>query len=285
MDGVPVCATCLEVHFEGLCQHEWVAAPLWRVEADGGCVWLFGDQATNSRAWLSPQTESAIDGATVIWTEVPEEEDPLKSALLPALGFTPDGDLQESLGSTRWDQALQLARSVDIDLTEWRTMRPWLAAQMIDSAFMATYGADKHRPGAVLTERASVRGAEIRSEFTWDDVFRFYAALPTAAELGFVDTVLARVAAGAEGFRAESGAWLAGDTSLCEAYMEDIRSRSEELAEAIGRERNEAWVPRIESALANREVHFILVGFGHLTGPDRIQVQLESTGFSVERVE
>lgn len=262
-----------------------MAAPLWRVDSGRGRVWLFGDQATSRREWMTPQVASAVDTSSVLWVEVPEDDDPVANPRLRELGFSPDSDLADVLGPTRWQRAVSLANSVNVDLSSWRSMRPWLAAQIVDAAFMSISGADAHRPGAVLTARARSNGIKIRSEFTMDEILDFYASLPRRAELAFADTILARVEAGQTGFRAESEAWLAGDSRLCEAYMEDIRSRSGVLADVIGRQRNQEWVARVESALTAGEVHFVLVGFGHLAGPDRIQVHLEASGLEVERVE
>ncbi len=53
--------------------------------------------------------------------------------------------------------------------------------------------------------------------------------------------------------------------------------------EAMAKNRNDAWMPKIESYLETPETEFILVGNGHMHGPDGLLTLLESKGYEIEQ--
>lgn len=48
--------------------------------------------------------------------------------------------------------------------------------------------------------------------------------------------------------------------------------------------RNAKWPARIKMMLANDQATFVVVGAGHMVGPDSVLVQLKLAGLAAERV-
>ncbi len=53
--------------------------------------------------------------------------------------------------------------------------------------------------------------------------------------------------------------------------------------ETMLKNRNDAWMPKIEGYLETPETEFILVGNGHMHGPDGLLTLLESKGYEIEQ--
>jgi uncharacterized protein YbaP (TraB family) len=53
--------------------------------------------------------------------------------------------------------------------------------------------------------------------------------------------------------------------------------------EAMIAKRNNAWIPIIENYLNTSTVEFVLVGAGHMYGPDGLLTQLEKKGYKIEQ--
>jgi hypothetical protein len=57
-----------------------------------------------------------------------------------------------------------------------------------------------------------------------------------------------------------------------------------ELYQAIAVERNQRWVPRFKSMLQEDKPTMVVLGFGHLVGPDSVQEQLRQNGLIAQRL-
>ena len=57
-----------------------------------------------------------------------------------------------------------------------------------------------------------------------------------------------------------------------------------ELKDLLLKQRNRNWVPQIETLLAGRDDVLVVVGAGHLVGPDSVIRMLRDKGYEVTRV-
>ena len=81
--------------------------------------------------------------------------------------------------------------------------------------------------------------------------------------------------------------WRRGDAAALEQLLTvDFKSRYASLYQRIDVDRNQAWLPKLQSLLDN-EHHddaMIVVGSMHLLGPDGLVSQLQKKGYKVERL-
>ena len=49
-------------------------------------------------------------------------------------------------------------------------------------------------------------------------------------------------------------------------------------------DRNHSWLPKIDALLARRGRAFIVVGAGHVVGPDGLLTLLKAKGYTVEQM-
>jgi uncharacterized protein YbaP (TraB family) len=80
-------------------------------------------------------------------------------------------------------------------------------------------------------------------------------------------------------------AWRKGDTGkLNELMVNDLKSRQPKLYKRLLADRNRNWLPLIEAYMKTPKTEFILVGAGHLVGPDGLIEMLKKNGCKVEKL-
>jgi uncharacterized protein YbaP (TraB family) len=75
-------------------------------------------------------------------------------------------------------------------------------------------------------------------------------------------------------------AWKRGEMIEIMAYEKE---HFPAVYESMVANRNNAWLPVIENYLKTSPVEFILVGTGHISGPDGLLTQLEKSGYKIEQ--
>ncbi len=80
-------------------------------------------------------------------------------------------------------------------------------------------------------------------------------------------------------------AWKNGDNSQLQAVaLDPWSSRFPKIYNLLLVERNNNWIPQIETMLRTKEVEFILFGALHLVGENGILTQLKSLGYTIENL-
>ena len=81
------------------------------------------------------------------------------------------------------------------------------------------------------------------------------------------------------------GAWRRGDISkLKELGITPFKKDFPKMHKALLTDRNNAWMPQIETMLKTRSVEFVLVGALHLAGEDGLLTQLATRGYTVRKL-
>ena len=80
-------------------------------------------------------------------------------------------------------------------------------------------------------------------------------------------------------------AWRKGDAEKIDELMaEDIKASQPKLYKKLITDRNRNWLPLIEAGQKRLQTRFVLVGVGHLVGPDGIIETLKKKGYKVEKL-
>jgi uncharacterized protein YbaP (TraB family) len=77
--------------------------------------------------------------------------------------------------------------------------------------------------------------------------------------------------------------WRRGDLEKLEREMSaDMRRDAPEIYQHLLVERNQAWLPKLETLIASPEVELVLVGSLHLSGNDGLLAQLKKRGYRIK---
>ena len=64
----------------------------------------------------------------------------------------------------------------------------------------------------------------------------------------------------------------------------DFTKDDPQLRKKIVTDRNAAWVPKIQAIMGKPGTYLVVVGTGHLVGPESLIAMLQKSGLQVERV-
>ena len=79
--------------------------------------------------------------------------------------------------------------------------------------------------------------------------------------------------------------WKKGDVrKLYDLIVAELKTKMPKLYKELITDRNEKWLPMIDAYLETAQKEFILVGVGHLVGPEGIIEALGQNGYKVEKL-
>lgn len=263
---------------------------LWRIQDADGEVVLFGSVhlLPPGLQWRSAAFDAAITGADVVYFESPLDPDPaaMAKAVEPYQRRTPE-QAPQTVAEAREQTALiaqvneRLGRWLGpADLTE---AAPWLAAMIVAEAHGASLGLSRtHGVEMTLLPEVRATGTEIRALETLEQQPQFLGTLPPAAQRRLFHATL-REALDQDNSQAQmTRAWLTGDVPTLTHLLEiSIAEAGPEVRAAILTNRNQAWIPQIEQAIAGSGRVVIVVGAAHLVGPDSVVALLRARGHMV----
>jgi len=129
-------------------------------------------------------------------------------------------------------------------------------------------------------DKKAVEGLE-----TVDEQIHYVASMADGSENEFVSYSLKEMNSIKQQFGLLVNAWRVGDTEKLDTMLNhDLKSRLPMLHQRLIIDRNRNWLPRIAAYLKTPKTEFILVGAGHLVGPDGIIETLKKKGYLIRKL-
>jgi len=257
--------------------------PLWRIERGGGLVWLTGEIPPRRNDWQDSNIQSVAAGCDVIWTETNRMVRGNMRDLIALHGLEAS-PLRQRLSPEDYGLVEKAAVLAKLPLTSVSSLRPWLVAQQLDDAFFPATGLTGRTLQAVITDAARAANKQVESEFAaQDDVVAWLGSFTPSQNLQYLRYTLDQVLAPPADETVKFEAFSRGDLAPAAKWVTRMREVYPDLHRAMVVDRNRAWLPRIESALASHQPTLVITGLYHLVTPEGIPAQL-STAFPVHRV-
>ena len=118
---------------------------------------------------------------------------------------------------------------------------------------------------------------------TPEEQLRFLADAPLAEQAASLEETLREIEEEPDSFADLQKAWLTGDTGWLEREaVAPLRKAAPGIYRRLVSGRNRRWADRIEALLKTPDRAFIVVGIGHLVGPDGVPALLRRRGFKVD---
>lgn len=268
---------------------------LWSISDADSTVYLFGTVhiLPPELNWRSEAINAALDDAETVYFEAdvlsPEAQAQMQQ-LIPQLAVNTSG---APLSARLSDEAKanisiiagQLGQPADAFMASLDPLQPWFASLQIAVLQIMAGGYDPQSGvEQVLHASASEAGKSFGYFETVEQQLRFFADLPQDVQLADLESGLAQMVEDPDFLSELVQAWAVGDADAVGDLMsEGMRDSSEELFQAIFVDRNQAWIPLIEEALASEDDAFIAVGAGHMPGELGVLALLAANGHEVER--
>jgi len=258
---------------------------LWTITSPTATVHLLGSihLATPDIYPLDPRVEAAFQAAGTLVLELPL--DPATqvqvAARMATAGTYPPGDVIDlHLDRALLEALQQRLRKSGIAFPAVRSQRPWLVALMLllgemqRLGFRPELGVDLH-----LATRAQGQKRILGLE-TVDEQVAIFAGMSDALQQQMLQDSLGRLEEVGEQLRRTLALWRAGDAEgMYELLMGPMRAEFPDIYQRLVAERNRRMAAAIEGYLRGSGVTFVVVGSGHLGGPDGILPLLRARGY------
>ncbi len=263
---------------------------IWRVADEDSTVWIFGSvhALPPEIDWRSPELERALAEAEVVYFEIsgaPETELELM-ARITAAGFDRDGvALSSRLSPDGRERYFRVVDGFGLPPATLEPMKPWLAAWFIGALVSETEGA-RAAAGvdSALRADAIAAGKELRHFETIDDAMVYLSDYAEEDQIALLEETLRQVEERPQITSALIAAWRTGDLDTLERLVFGaIENTPDIFYERLFRDRNMDWSDEIDSFMQGSGDALVVVGAGHMLGPDSLLLMLEARGRVVER--
>ena len=259
--------------------------PLWNVATAGGHVYLLGHTPPRSMDWSDSRAESLLRTCSALWNETNQSDHANTQDLIQRYGIDANKPLQTWLSPTDRDRLSQAAKIAGVPEDAFEPFRPWLVGQALEGAFFSAQGISGRNADAVLVSESNDAGLSVSSEFaTKEDAARWFSDFTPVQEVQYLRYILDEILSGHDEGQRIYADWAAGKDARAADWVARMRRLYPELYRSIVTTRNQGWIPRIQSMLAQSKSTMIVVGLYHLVGSDSIQALLRANGLHAKRM-
>ena len=237
--------------------------------------------------WRSDEIDAAMNAADTLVFEADVSSPEAGAEMMKFVrneGLFQDGGQLTNLLSDAETIELQAALDyVGLPLGAVQNMRPWFAAVNLSVMQMTKDGFDPNSGvEQVLIAEGTMAGKSFVYLETVDDQLGRLAGLPDDVQVDFLISSAESIDEGAAMLDALVDEWADGDVDgLGLLLANPDMMGSEEVYDALLKERNETWAPQIAAMLETPGTRLIAVGAGHLAGDDSVIAMLRAEGFEV----
>lgn len=266
----------------------WADPAVWAARGPDATVYLLGSVhlLRPGTVWEGPAVRRAFDEATECWFEAVLPDDPaVMRGVMMSTGLDPAHRLSDLLPPNRRALLDKLAAESGVG-PAMQAMRPWLAAvvltgqPLLKAGFDPTLGVD-----TVLQAQAKAAGKRVAGVETMDQQMRLMSGLPQGLAVKFLLSAMDEAAKGPTMIDEMIRGWQSADTeALARTLSGQLRTEAPDLYRIIFVERNETFARAVERFLAGDKTVLLVIGAGHLAGPDNVRDLLARRGIKVERV-
>jgi hypothetical protein len=277
----------------GLCA--WLASgtaaaqpPIWVVHRGQATVILFGSVHVlpPNLDWEPPALRSALTQASDLWFEIPL--DPVSTATASRLAAeqglqAPGATLSAELSPRGRARLARIAKRAGVSLDRIERFKPWLAEITLSLAVYAQAHAAADQGVERQIDAQTPAAVPRQALETTEQQIGYLSDAPLADQVASLEETLGELSTGTESYRTVVKVWMAGDARglVREALRPMMRQAPGEYRSLVVA-RNRRWVDEIVERLNGTGEAVMVVGVGHLVGPDSVPALLRARGISVE---
>jgi uncharacterized protein YbaP (TraB family) len=263
---------------------------LWSVKTPKATVYLLGSlHLLKADAYpLDRNIEAAYrDSARICFeTDIAAAQDPAYQSQLLAQGMYPEGQtLQQNIYPETYRLLEKRATVIGTTMAQLNPLKPWLCASVISGLELMRMGFDpQYGIDVYFFEKAKKDGKAMVFLETLGFQMKLFTELDrkegdslllqTLKDLEVTETMLPAIV----------DAWKNGDAARLGTIMTTSFKDLPDIYDRFVAQRNKAWVNTIERLLAQGGNTMVIVGAGHLVGPENLLQLLQSKGYAIEQV-
>lgn len=263
---------------------------LWKAQGASNVVYLLG-----SIHLLKPTDyplPAAVDSAftnsqiAVFETDIDKLEDPAEQALVVSKITLPEGQtLQQNLSPKVYASLSKHVTDLGMPMGALEQFRPAAAIITLEMMELSTlgadpdYGVDKH-----FFKLARDGGKKIIPLETADFQVSLLTGFSKAEEDLMVEKSLDEIDGEKKMYNEMVVAWKTGDSASLEKMLNQLRTEAPSIFKKLVSDRTASWIPEFEKLLHGSQNAIVIVGAGHLVGPDGAIELLRKKGVKVTQL-
>jgi uncharacterized protein YbaP (TraB family) len=259
---------------------------IWTVERDGRVGWLVGSlhMLTPEAYPLPASMAAAFDAADTLMEEANADElaSPAFAAAVMARALYTDGrTLEDNVSPATFRLITERAAAAGLPAAVFHRMKPWMIATTLQAlelqrgGFQPALGLDVH-----FHQLARRSGKRLSPLETGLEQIGYLENLGPQLEDALIRENLQSAELEVAEVRNIAAAWAAGDVGALEQIMLGSLKDAPAIYESLIVARNRQWLPRVRSCLDTTRC-FVVVGAGHLVGPDGLVAALRAQGYTL----
>ena len=262
--------------------------PVWVVRDQDSELVLFGSVHVlpPGLKWQPPALVEALRTADDVWFELPIGPDvDVETARLAAqMGvLAPDQSLFKLLPPADAAQLSRVAASYDVSPATLDRLKPWLAEIALAAGAYRRIGADADDGVEKAASVLAAPSARREAFETPAEQIDLLSAGPLDEQIASLRETMQEMADSPDEFARLLKAWMAGDVrTLGHEALDPLRQASPALYRRLVVERNARWTRLLDARLKGHGRTVVIVGVGHLIGPDSLPARLRALGYSVK---
>ena len=257
---------------------------VWKVTGPGGSTIYLGGSVHALRSSDYP-LPAAYTRAFDASSRVVFENDPKAASReakdLVRAGTYPKGDtLKNHVDPRTYAYIRRFFALVNVPETEFAKYRPWLINVLLSSPSYEHWelGIERYLQRRAAAKSKPVSGLESPKEHN-----AFFVDLSDRESEALL--LILFINASREGPSADMiSAWRRGDAETLHRILRESFQDFPSLAWRLIDVRNENWLPKIDGYLRSGQTYFVVVGAGHIGGPNGLLTLLKARGCKIEQL-
>lgn len=260
---------------------------VWIVRDEDSTIVLFGSVHVlpGDLDWKPPALKAALARADDIWFEAPmgPQGRQRAAAAAKARGYLPaDQSLVALLSPAGRARLERIAGRFGLPLAQLDRMAPWFADLNLGLVALARQGALADT-GVEQSLAAAAPAARQRAFETPEAAIEALARTPMADQVASLEDSLRQLEEDQGFYSRLIEAWRAGDLKAIEDLgLAPMKAASAQLYKVLIVDRNARWTNVLMERLKGSGETVVVVGAGHLVGPDGLPAMLRARGVRVE---
>ena len=235
--------------------------------------------------WRSPALDAAIAGADDIWFELPvgPGADEETSRLVAQRGVLPPE--QSLFRILSHDEGARLARAaalVGVDTAMLDRFEPWLAEVALAAGAYNRAGASGLNGVEQVLDASTPNSIRREALETAAEQIALFDEAPLADQVASLHQSVTELVTDPNSYNTLVLAWQAGDLQKLETeVLAPLIEASPQMFKRLISDRNGRWIGPLDRRLKGQGRTVVVVGAGHLIGPEGLPARLRALGYSV----
>ena len=263
------------------------AASVWKITGPkGGTLYLGGSiHALQSTDYpLPPAYNRAFEASTRLAFEMdPKEPGGVRKSFLKSGQYPKEDSLKNHVDPRTYDYLRRLFGLLRIPEEKFSRLRPWYLAALFQAPQLHGLSLDLGVEG-FLAKRARANSKPMVGLESVREGVEIFAGLTDRQSEALLLLTFIPAEQGTRGAGRMLDAWRHGDADSLTHMTLDPFHDFPSLGERIVGARNRNWIPTIEGYLRSGRTYFVVVGAGHMGGPDGLLALLRARGYQIEQL-